>query len=262
MKTKTLFYISRVFVVLAALFGVNSVYASGQESLEISSFNPSFVPIQSQKSAINFAVSKISVRDGSLGSEMSGSAEAAMPGAKSEWYHSPALFADGTWTGSNDQRPTGIRNDRVGFQVGYDFLTWQDIVVGMMYGYSHDWGTVDDVFAPGTLDIETDYHTFTLYTGKNFADWVNIGGTLSATYLENESDLGGLPIASFDEWVLSPSAFVGVAHKWDKLGASSTVSYVYTNEAISPRPTNTTAYQQSTGSLLVLNKLSYDVMEK
>jgi len=52
------------------------------------------------------------------------------------WFHSPAVFADYSYSTANDRRAFGLDSDQHDVNVGFDFLTVYDIIAGMMITYS------------------------------------------------------------------------------------------------------------------------------
>ncbi|NJK91796.1 MAG: autotransporter outer membrane beta-barrel domain-containing protein [Blastochloris sp.] len=205
--------------------------SSSDAGQEISSFNPNFVPTDIAVRGTENGVSRSSSAT-SLGTDMSKELEPASEKLKdNSWFSSPAVYAETYWTGSNDNRVGGIENDRFGFLVGFDFITKKDFVVGLMYNYSHDWGSIRE---PGAdVDLDTHNHSFTLYTGKNFWNWLNVGATLSGGVLDNDAEPLAAPGTNFGQETTfyTPSVYAGLAHTWDALSFASTVSYIYTDES-------------------------------
>jgi hypothetical protein len=247
-----------VIAVISLAHNLMAYPSSDYEGKELSSFAPNFVPTEQTTSAIESAISRASSTSTHLGTDMSKDASAATKLKDNSWFSSPAVYAETSWTGSNDKRPAGVNSDRAAVSVGFDFLTVHDIVIGLLYGYSHDWGQVDE----SNADIDNNNNTVTLYAAKNFSNWFNVGGTLSYTNIDSEV---GTPTTAGDVGlesdIISPSVYLGLSHTWNALSASSTLSYLYNDESIDNKTPTATDFDQSTGNLLWLNKLSYNISD-
>lgn len=252
-------YMNKLFCVLilsSTVLLAGSVFAQYDSgSIELTPFAPNYVPTEQAKTAIDSAISRATSAT-SLGTDMSKDVEPAAKLKDNAWFSSPAVYAEASWTGSNDKRPNGVNSDRLGTLVGFDFVSVHEIVVGLLYGYSHDWGKVDEANA----DIDNNNNTVTLYAAKNFNKWFNVGGTLSYTNIDN---IVGVPGIEGDQGlesdIFSPSIYFGISHTWNAFSFASTVSYLYNAESIDNKVAGAVDFDQSTGNLLWLNKVTYNI---
>lgn len=174
-------------------------------------------------------------------------------------FQDPALFMDHGFITSNDNRSFGVEEFQYNLQLGMDFATYYDFVVGFMYTYAHRDGEVDDT--PGAiLDIDSSTHLFSVYVSRMIYDYLIAGATMSLGYDRVDQEITGAVVDfDFDRFIVSPSAFFGFAKAWDTWSLSSIASYIYEESHWNPDgnflPTG--AFNQNTSTFTWNNKATY-----
>jgi hypothetical protein len=144
----------------------------------------------------------------------------------STWFRQPSVFVNNLFTNTNDQRPLGLESTQYRLQVGFDFVSYADIIVGALYTYGLEEGEIDD-FGPGiTQDFDKTSHYLTLYAGRSFGEWFLAGATMTFGDADQDNETLGFQ-GGTDTFSYSPSVYAGVAHAWDQAGFSSVAAYQY-----------------------------------
>ncbi|MEM1158672.1 MAG: hypothetical protein AAGH72_10500 [Verrucomicrobiota bacterium] len=167
------------------------------------------------------------------------------------WFHSPAVFADYSYSTANDRRAFGLDSDQHDVNVGFDFLTIYDFIAGMMITYSNFNGTADDL-PTGRILTDTDTIQLSWYLSKQLNDWLFAGTTLSYSLSDLDQRTSGAANADFDIDTVSTSVFLGAVKNWDDFGLASTLSYVYVDATWDPvgQAGVTNDFNQSSGTFL------------
>ncbi|MDD5260895.1 MAG: hypothetical protein PHD76_03510 [Methylacidiphilales bacterium] len=224
-------------------------------------FNPNYLPVEAGEDGSQQQVSFSNGSPNGLGVDSVDTSKSVVKPAatSSEWFRHPAFFAELEGGGSNDTRVNGIASDRFVFRLGMDFQTVADIVFGIMYNQGDEWGTISET----STHLFTNTHLFTLYAGKNFFDWLNVGATFT-TGIANETSKSLTFRNDRDIFTLAPSVYIGVAHSWKEWGFSSTASYIYDEDNLTNNAngTATSDFNQSPGMLSWINKGTYYINDK
>jgi len=170
------------------------------------------------------------------------------------WFCHPTVYAEYDFISSEDKRENGADSDTNSAVVGFDFLTIYDILLGFTYSYSNR----DADESPIGLPDNENSHFFSLYTAKNFWEWVNIGisGGYGYTSLETVGDDAG----NEDIWSISP--FVGLAHTWGPFSASVTPTWTHTWTSINDTPPGAGTGDDKTGKITIPFKVGYALTER
>ncbi|MEM6885926.1 MAG: hypothetical protein AAF571_12940 [Verrucomicrobiota bacterium] len=197
----------------------------------------------------------------------------------SEWFRNPIVFAESSYTTSNDRRRFGIDSDQVAVQAGFDFETKSEFIVGLMYSPTINNGRIEDLgagAAGGITDVETESHFGTIYIARPINEHFFAGATFSAgtTHTQTELQQSGFVvptagvITKTDSEILtvSPSAFVGFNRTFDTYAISTTASYLYSesywqiedNSGVRPNPSS---FSRSTGTFTWLVQGTYFVTD-
>ena len=187
-------------------------------------------------------------------------------------FADPTAYTEYKFTHVQDDRPAtsgGFDGAQQTGLVGFDFQSFYNTIVGFSFTYTN---SNLNTSAAGTnaLSNSSNSYFFSTYVAKNFADWVNVGG--SGTYGFTQSAFRSDDVAGVtgftqgttqDTGALSP--FVGVAHTWGAFSFSSTPAYIWGYDHFEFGPVGgVTAGDAKTlnQTFLWLNNFSYAVTDK
>lgn len=199
-------------------------YGSGEEAA--SALNPNNDSARTQSTSIDRVIFRITqpepVSSGPVDS-------AEMRHWENEGFRAPSVYVTNLFNTNNDKRPAGLDSFQYRLQVGGDFVTYADFVVGALYTYGFEDGEVDDAtIPPQKLDYDKISHHLTLYTGRSFGDWFVAGATMTLGWSDLDSKIPAFAVQNGqDLFSYAPSVYAGVAHSWDHFGFSSVVAYQY-----------------------------------
>jgi Autotransporter beta-domain len=138
-------------------------------------------------------------------------------GTTSEWFKNPAVFLNYGYTQQDDKRAAGVGYDGGihSVQLGMDFATVEDIIVGAVYT-----SVLTDISSriPNLANqyIEGESHNINLYASKTFGDWFLAGATVG--FGKGQLKNKGLNGRDFNPAVntdtLSVAPFVGAFHTY------------------------------------------------
>jgi hypothetical protein len=196
----------------------------------------------------------------------------------SEWFKSPTPYLTYQYTNQSDKRPNfaGYDGDINSVQVGLDFLTLGDVLVGAVYtgtdaDLRYETGGVGPLRSTDTYESES--HSINLYASKTFADWLLLGAT--AGYTKSHSSqidevfaaAPGGPIPSVistlngDGFSIAP--FIGAYRTWGAWTVATVPTYLLQTATYQEERVNSTnPADQSGGTLIWKNKVDYAVNEK
>jgi hypothetical protein len=244
-----------ILYVLSLFLGLTLHTALGQSSdgpeKYSSALNPNNDSARAEQTAVDRAIFRIT-RPALVGAGTTLDTSKSIPqtaGAEgSTWFRQPNVYAHNLFTNTNDQRPFGLDSFQYRLQIGGDFLTYGDVVVGALYTYGLEDGEVDDLGAGITQDFDKTSHHLTLYAGRSFGDWFLAGATLTLGWADIDQSTAGFQGGS-DTFSYAPSGYVGVAHAWDQFGFSSVINYLYEDIYYDNGVTGTPGFNSSTGTL-------------
>ena len=217
---------------------------------------PGYLPIASTQNATDLSIEAGSNSNTGLGVDMVDTSKSVIKPAisHSQGFRDPVIFAEAEGHGYNDNRQNGVDSDGMALRLGISFKTYYDIVCGAMYTFGSDWGKISET----STSLYTHTHLFTLFAGKNFYDWLNVGATFT-TGIANEEASTPTTRSTRDIFDIAPSAYIGLAHNWKSWGFASTVDYLYMEDNLSNNMLGTARndFNQSTGLLGWKNKATY-----
>ncbi len=184
-----------------------------------------------------------------------------------EWFKKPAIYSDYGFNSSRDRREKSLDSEMHQVTFGGDFETIAAITVGAMYTFVYDHASTRNNST--LVHRQSDAHLWSAYAGKNFMEWINVGG--SFTYSKSAADLsefaGGIP--SLDRYVDSYAAavFVGASHTWGAWQVASTPTLIYQYDrydftASGSTPGALNPYDLDTTTFTWLNTVDYSITEK
>jgi hypothetical protein len=165
-----------------------------------------------------------------------------------DWFKSPTVFVNNLFNNNNDQRPSGLDTFQYRLQIGADFVTYADIIAGVLYTYGYEEGEADDIFG-ATQEYDKVSHHMTLYAGRSFGDWFLAGATMTLGWADIDSNIPAFAAqGGNDTFSYSPSVYAGVAHSWDQFGFSSVFAYQYEDISYDPGVSGASVFNTSTGT--------------
>jgi|GEM_PF-5235948 len=240
--------------VLAALIFVPAGLMAQYESPEapIVALNPNNDSNRAQGTSVDRVLFRLSepvllnAGSESLSAEPAPSGDA--PSWECPWFKSPTVFVNNLFNSNNDQRPQGLDTFQYRLQIGADFITYADIVAGVMFTQGVEEGEADDLFG-ATQEFDKTSQHLTLYAGRSFGDWFLAGATMTFGWADSDFQIPSLAITGGnDSFSYSPSVYAGVAHAWDHFGFSSVAAYIYEDIYFDPG-TPGTGFNTSTGTV-------------
>jgi hypothetical protein len=265
MKTKNLLLMSvLVTVTTSAAFSAqqSESYYYGTEQ-----FDPSKDVVQAEKSATDRVIGRLekptAASAGVDAKEFKSASKTCKPCSacmkSCDWIKDPVFYVDAGYQHIDDRRSFSMDGDKYLASAGVDFTTVGDILVGALYSYSAADKSLNNN-SGFNLNQDSYAHTFTLYTGKNFFNWLNVGGTASYSN-ENLNLKNAFFNARTDKDNYSASAFAGVSHTFGNWSLASTPTYIYQDEYTDSGFAFSTG-TASSGTLAILNRADYAVTEK
>jgi outer membrane autotransporter protein len=181
----------------------------------------------------------------------------------SAWFRDPVAYSEVSFTSTDNHGIAGADGQKYTAQVGFDFTTVGDVLVGLLYTYSYSDKELK-IFGPFLQRNQNFSHTITAYAGKSFFNFLNVGGTASYKS-EGASTYDNLPFstrtrADIDGYGFS--AFAGVSHTFGNWSLASTPTYIYQSEYTDTGFAFAPGTSASSGTLAILNKAEYSFTEK
>jgi hypothetical protein len=196
-----------------------------------------------------------------------------------EGFSAPVAYNEYKFAHIQDNRAIGFDGPQQNGIAGFDFISFWKTIVGFNFTFTNESLTTNGGFPPAVFHNSSNSYFFSTYIGKNFADWVNIGG--SADYGRTDTDWRSdsnffAPLAfgqktTQDTVGLSP--FIGVAHTWGAFSFSSTPTYVWdydhygfdlptVNGSVAPGTVAIPSSKTLNQSFLWLNNFQYAIDDK
>ena len=148
-----------------------------------------------------------------------------------DFFSDPNAYAEYKYARVQDNRAIGFDGPQENGMAGFDFESYYKTILGFNFTYTNN--DLSTTLDPTHFNSSSNAYFFSTYAAKNFADWVNVGG--SATYgrtdTEFRADFAGPPPSNVgqkttqDTLALSP--FIGAAHTWGAFSVSSTATYIW-----------------------------------
>ena len=203
--------------------------------------------------------------ENNVGRALGALANPAPAAALPEWFQDPSVYVEYGYTTSQDNRIAGLDGDLHQVVVGLDFVAPGGFVVGGSYTATVESLSSETTFGP-EAELDSNSHFFSLYTARNYWDWVNVGLTTSYGYNDRTFDVPSLAFLrqDIDSDTLSVAPFIGVGHTWGAFSWSTTPTYLFSYEAFEVETAAgfTTKTHQRSETLLVLNKFAYALSDR
>jgi hypothetical protein len=186
-----------------------------------------------------------------------------------EGFSEPAAYAEYKFSQIQDKTPAfGQDGPQQNGIVGFDFISYYNTIVGLNFTYTNE-----NLFSGSADQFQTSNNSyfFSPYIAKNFADWVNVGGSFTYGRSDTTFRTSLIPVlqnTTQDSYAVSP--FIGIAHTFGAFSFSSTPTYIWGYDHFSfgntdlggfevlPPPDAKTLNQ----TFLWLNNFSYAVTDK
>jgi hypothetical protein len=186
----------------------------------------------------------------------------------SEWFKSPTPYLTYQYTNQSDKRPNfaGYDGDINSVQVGLDFLTLGNVLVGAVYTGTVSNLKYDEGRVNGIDSYDSESHSINIYASKTFADWFLLGATTGYTKSHSsQTDEVFLPsvISTLNGDGFSVAPFIGAYRTWGAWTVATVPTYLLQTATFQEERVNSTnPADQSGGTLIWKNKVDYAVNEK
>lgn len=140
------------------------------------------------------------------------------------WFCNPSVFVEYYYLNSNDKTSADFDGDTHSVSAGFDFTTIGDLLVGLIYSYSHA-DLESDSLRSGS---DSDSHFISLYAAKSVTNWLSVG--LSGGYGHTDTVVSVRrpfqeTASDSDTWNVSP--FFTLSYASDNFFASFTTTYLF-----------------------------------
>ena len=173
------------------------------------------------------------------------------------WFCNPSVFGEYQFISSDDERTLGSDSNTHSFELGGDFRTIGDLLVGTVYSFSDLDGHSN--FLHSTTSIDS--HYVSLYVARSFWRFLNVGISTGYGHSDIESSVHGprgkATASQVETWNYSP--FIGLSHRFGALSTSLTTTFLQTN---SWNDSPNRATDDETGKVMVKLNIGYAVTEK